>query len=161
MGAATGGRSVEIARCEYDYDGEPDNGLPPTALARKHLVESISEWGDGDVLEGFHTRDMCALLAALDRIEALANEWAEHTADSRGWASARVLAAFDDPHTARPLGRERVMTAERERAALAGEPGFCRHLNPERTHMCDLDAGHTGDCYGFELPTIELAEGEL
>jgi hypothetical protein len=61
---------------EYDYDGEPENGLPPIALARKHLIESISEWGDGDVMEGFNTRDMCALLAAVDRVEALADAWA-------------------------------------------------------------------------------------
>jgi hypothetical protein len=48
----------------------------------------------------------------------------------------------------------------RERAALGGEPGICRALDPERTYMCDLDEGHDGDHHGFELPTITLDEGE-
>ena len=46
----------------------------------------------------------------------------------------------------------------RERAALGGEPGICRSLSPDRQFMCDRDAGHDGDCEGFELPTITLDE---
>lgn len=65
---------------EYDYDGDHfDVGLPPLCDARTRLTESIREWGDGEVMEGFHTRDMAALLAALDEVEALADEWeADH-----------------------------------------------------------------------------------
>lgn len=51
----------------YDYEGE-DNGLPPLDLARRHLTDAISEWGDGEVMEGFHTRDLGALLVALDSL---------------------------------------------------------------------------------------------
>lgn len=46
----------------------------------------------------------------------------------------------------------------RQRAALGATPGICRSLNPDRTFMCDLDAGHDGDHSGFELPTVTLDE---
>lgn len=46
----------------------------------------------------------------------------------------------------------------RELDALGGKPGICRALNRERTHMCDLDAGHDGDHLGFELPTVTIDE---
>jgi hypothetical protein len=49
----------------------------------------------------------------------------------------------------------------REQAALGGMPGICRSLSPDRRFMCDLDAGHDGDCDGFELPTITLDERAL
>jgi hypothetical protein len=46
----------------------------------------------------------------------------------------------------------------RQLAALGAGEGICRALNPTRTFMCELDAGHDGDHEGFELPTIELDE---
>lgn len=58
-------------------------------------------------------------------------------------------------------GEGAVEYTPREKAALGAAPGICRVLNDERTHMCDLDAGHEGDHHGFELPTISIAEGEL
>jgi hypothetical protein len=42
-----------------------------------------------------------------------------------------------------------------------GWPGTnpaCGALNPERTYMCDLPAGHEGDHKGEELPTVVLDE---
>ena len=47
---------------------------------------------------------------------------------------------------------------QRMRDALGGKPGICRALSPDRTFMCDLDAGHDGDHSGFELPTVTLDE---
>lgn len=47
----------------------------------------------------------------------------------------------------------------RQIQALGAEPGICRSLSPDGRFMCDLDAAHDGDCYGFELPTITLDEG--
>lgn len=47
---------------------------------------------------------------------------------------------------------------DRQHAALGATPGICRALNPDRTFMCELDAGHEGDHLGFELPTVTLDE---
>jgi len=47
---------------------------------------------------------------------------------------------------------------QRQRDALGDTPGICRALNPDRTFMCELDAGHDGQHDGFELPTVTLDE---
>lgn len=50
---------------------------------------------------------------------------------------------------------------QRIKAALAGQPGYCRAKNyesPTEVFMCYLDDGHEGEHLGFELPTIELDE---
>lgn len=55
--------------------------------------------------------------------------------------------------------RDQRACPQRQRAALGATAGICRALNPDRTFMCDLDAGHDCDHSGFELPTIALDEG--
>lgn len=57
-------------------------------------------------------------------------------------------------------GRPEIDYTDRQRAALGAAPWVCRALNPEGTFMCELIEGHEGDHEGFELPTIEIAEGE-
>lgn len=36
--------------------------------------------------------------------------------------------------------------------------GSCGAINPERTHLCTLPAGHEGDHVGEEMPTVTLDE---
>ena len=48
---------------------------------------------------------------------------------------------------------------DRERATLGAAPGICRAIDPTKTFICSLDAGHDGDHNGFEMPTVTI-EGE-
>lgn len=47
---------------------------------------------------------------------------------------------------------------DRERATLGAAPGICRAIDPTKTFICSLDAGHDGDHDGFEMPTVTIEE---